>query len=171
MTAAPQPFDAGLDDAGALVFRVTLPLTICPTMNAYASWKPWQRARARREIMVALNGAAWTALPGEHQWRAPWLGIVRGPSSRRGMLGPVVREGESRKRRVVVTRRSARQPDEVSCDTLGGKMPIDALVRAGILRDDSPRWLERVARWERATGAEQGVRVEVYECDPWEMLP
>lgn len=156
-----QPFDAGLDDAGALVLRVVLPLALAPTMNAYSSWEPWQRARARRDIMTLLSEVAL-------KWRQCQLGIVRGPSKRRGMLGPVVTEGESRMRRVVVTRRSARQPDEVSCDACGGKLAIDCLVRAGILRDDSPRWLERVARWERATGAEQGVRVEVYECDEWD---
>jgi hypothetical protein len=140
-----------------LVLRFELPLDLAPTMNVYASMLPWQRARAREAIMTVLSYAARTS-PG------CLLGIVRGPAKKRGRLGAVVDGGHSRRRHVVVTRYSSRRPDEVSCDTVGGKLPIDCLVRAGVLRDDSAKWCTREARWERVPrGAAGFVEIEVYE--------
>lgn len=142
---------------GALVLRFELPLEDAPTMNAYASMKPWQRARARQNILRVIRDAALIAPSAR-------LGIVRGPSKKPGRLGALVDPGASRRRIVIVTRHSGRRPDEVSADAVGGKCPLDCLVRAGVLRDDSATWCERIARWEPAArGAPGFVDVAVHE--------
>lgn len=140
------------------VFRVELPLGLAPTLNVYASMRPWQRAQLRKYLSREFSEALWRNAP-----RVALLGVVRGPSKRRGMPGPVIDEGQSRRRLVVVTRYSSVMPDETSCDSIGGKAPIDMLVRMGILRDDSPKWCDRTARWERAKPGEGRFVLEVYE--------
>lgn len=142
----------------ALVFRLELPLGLAPSLNVYASWKPWQRANLRAQLLAEVSQAA-LGYPRCH------LGIVRGPTRRKGMPGPVIVEGNARRRRVVVMRYSSTQPDEVSADSIGGKCPIDVLVRVGILRDDNAKWCEREARWERAAPGAGRVVIEVHEIE------
>jgi len=140
------------------VYRVELPLEMAPTLNCHAAMRPWQRAKLRQQLGGVMRDAAWL-------WTSCALGIVRGPSKRPGMPGPVIDEGHARRRRVVVTRRSSVRPDEVSCDSIGGKAPLDMLVRLGILRDDNARWCERDAKWERAARGAGRVVVDVFEIE------
>lgn len=73
-----------------------------------------------------------------------------------------VREG-GRRRAVVVTRESSARPDEEALDSIGGKIPLDRLVQAGVLRGDSHDWLVRFGQWQRAKPGEGRVVVDVYE--------
>jgi hypothetical protein len=74
----------------------------------------------------------------------------------------VIRDG-GRQRIVVVTRESSTRPDELALDSIGGKIPIDRLVQAGVLRGDSLRWLIRYGTWKESPPGEGRVVVDVYE--------
>jgi len=134
--ATPEPHAAP-----APVFRLELPLRLAPTMNQIMSLI--KRARGRRcyqldEIKQEIARHVRTA-------------ALRYPSGK-----------ASGRRRVEVTRHSSRQPDELSADILGAKLVLDALVKAGVLRDDSIKWCERVARWEQAPPGHGRLVVEVF---------
>ena len=69
-----------------------------------------------------------------------------------------------RQRWIRATRFSTQQPDEPdSCDSIGCKQPIDALVRAGVLVDDNPKWLKREARWEKCKPGGTHLLLEVFD--------
>lgn len=128
-----------------------------PTLNEYAALRPWQCRQLRDAIdgclLVATSKARLSALS---------MGILRAPS-KGGKLGALLSAGSSRKRIVVVTRRSSAAMDEISADTIGGKMPIDRLVHWGILREDSERWCERRVRFEKCKRGRELVLIQVHE--------
>ena len=68
-----------------------------------------------------------------------------------------------RPRAVRVTRRSKLPPDELSCDAIGGKGPIDRLVEAGVLAGDGPKHLYREALWFAGANTGGEVLIEVFE--------
>jgi hypothetical protein len=71
------------------------------------------------------------------------------------------------RRKVRLTRYSSKEPDEtISADVLGGKIPIDCLVRAKILRDDDRIWLEREGHWKPAPPSKGRVVIEVLDLSP-----
>lgn len=77
---------------------------------------------------------------------------------------PLLNREGGRKRAVVVTRFSSVRPDEESVDaTLGGKIPVDRLVQAGVLRGDTHVWLVRYGSWVPCLRGEGRVVVDVYE--------
>lgn len=135
---------------GALVFRLDLPLKVlagkgrqrpvAPTMNEYGQMPPWMRSWLYGEldtrIMVELS---------KHP-----VALLRSSPRPRG---------------VSVTRYSSAMPDEISVDVLGGKVPIDRLVKAGVLCGDRAKDLERRAEWKRCPPKAGHVLVEVYELE------
>jgi len=125
-----------------------------PTLNEYAALKPWQLKQLREAV-------DWRILEACTSWRRWSMGIVRAPGH--GKTGRVLDEGQSRKRIAVVTRYGRRKMDEVSCDSIGGKIPIDRFVRFGILRDDSDRWCQRIARYEPCAEGNEHVLFQVHE--------
>jgi hypothetical protein len=71
-----------------------------------------------------------------------------------------------RRRKIRIARYSSQEPDEsviVSADVIGGKIPIDCLVRAGVIRDDDRIWLQREAYWRPAPPRKGYVLLEVFE--------
>ena len=136
-----------------------------PTLNEYAQLDNWQRTKIRRAILNEID--AYLAAGWVYGNQRADMGVKRMPG-RRGMLGKLVSVGKGRKRIVEVIRKSGREPDEISADSIGGKIPIDQLVRAGILVDDSPKWCERKAHWVRADGKYQTVIVSVWEAGEYE---
>lgn len=60
------------------------------------------------------------------------------------------------------TSAGARVDDAAAADAIGGKMPIDALVRAGILHDDSPKHMQREAMVRSTKRGNAHVLVEVF---------
>jgi hypothetical protein len=125
-----------------------------PTLNEYNGLEPWakQQLRGAIDALILSRKAAYNAWP---------MGIVRKAGIVRGKPHVAVQGG--RRRIVLVTRESSRRPDESSVDVLGGKMPIDRLVLADVLRGDSCEWVVRVGRWVPAQLGEGRVVVDVYE--------
>lgn len=76
---------------------------------------------------------------------------------------PTISRSGGRRRVVVVTRASRSRPDELSVDIIGGKIPIDRLVVAGVLRGDTDEWLARYPMWKSAKAGEGSVTIDVYE--------
>jgi hypothetical protein len=72
-------------------------------------------------------------------------------------------QDEPRPRAVRVTRCSSKQPDEMGVDVLGGKVPVDRMVQAGILAGDTVKLLQREARWQQAPKEEGLLLIEVFE--------
>lgn len=145
-----------------LVFRLELPFRLAPTLNAYANMRGWQRAKLRTEV----DGLIMRELSSWPHWsmgvrRKVTARVVKGKIKRR----TVVTGG--RKRKVIVIRESSRAMDEehASADVIGGKLPLDRLVMARILRGDSRNWLRREARWVPADPGAGRVVIEVYEVD------
>lgn len=157
---------------GRLVFRVELPLGLAPTMNAYSAKKArrWAMGKLNRAVDQRIQFAkrewpAWAM--GVDRRRLPVVVDGRPALDKRGRIRMRTEVSGGRRRAVRVTRHSSREPDEMSVDVVGGKLAIDRLVIARVLRDDSRRWLERQARWFCAPPKQGCVVVEVFEleCD------
>lgn len=138
---------------GPKIFELRLPLAIreknakgkeflthvAPTLNAYGSMKPWQQAKLRRYIDLRIMAELTTWPRARHASAAVSKRFVR------------------------VTRFSSVQPDEIGVDVIGGKVPIDRLVKASILRGDTTADIEREAMWHKAAPGDGSLFVEVFE--------
>lgn len=163
-----------------------------PTLNEYNGLDPWQKEALRKAYDEAIETLkskwpAWScgsvdrlqARPGKTSRckRCKGSGTVMGSEKKRpvqktcpvcngakvvGAAPIMVREG-GRRRAVCLTRESSVRPDEDATDIAGGKVPLDRLVQAGVLRGDSHDWLVRYGTWKRAKPGEGRVVVDVYE--------
>lgn len=155
---------AGQRAWGSVVFRLVLPfykigtpyvalrgknagktvtpakMDLAPRLNVYGSLAPWQRVKLYRELDVRIMAE-----------------MGKWPDCRLA--------GRPRPRAVRVTRYSSVMPDEITVDVIGGKVPVDRLVHAGILMGDSAQQLVRDARWVRASPGAGQLLVEVHELD------
>ncbi len=125
-------------ERGELVFSWRVPREQALTLNAYAHKKGW----AKKKMRQALDDKIREMLP----------------SFPKAEL-----HGGMRRRWVRVTRFSTQRVDDLSIDVLGGKMPVDALVRLQILVDDNDKWTFREPRWEKTERGNTHVLVEVFE--------
>lgn len=162
-----------------------IPLS-APTMNEYNALDPWRKEALRKAYDAEIETR-------KKEWPAWWCGctdtMVERPDKKttcrkcKGTgknkkakachdcdgLGkkeapPLAHREGGRRRVVVVTRVSSVRPDELSLDAhLGGKIPLDRLVQAGVLRGDSDKWLARYGIWQQAVPGEGYVLVDVYE--------
>jgi hypothetical protein len=148
---------------GPLVFRLELPLRLAPTLNAYAATKrhKWQMANLNREVdqLIMIAKAAWPS------WRMDDLAVRHQHQIVTGKLRTKERRTGGRRRLVLVTRYSSREPDEVSADVCGGKLPLDRLKHAEIIVDDNRKWLAREAHWCKAPPSKGRVVISVYELE------
>lgn len=138
---------------GALSARSGVPWA--PTLNEYNGLESWQKALLRKatDLAIAIERSKWT------HWHA---GFIEKAEVDKGKLR-IKRIGGSR-RLVTVTRESAKEPDEgTSADSIGGKMPIDRLVHAGVLVDDSAKWITRSAAWKKVARGSGRVIIDVWE--------
>lgn len=157
---------AEVERSGLRVFYLRLPLELAPSMNVYAGMKPWSRAKLRADIDAAIL----LQLP---KWPCFKAGFTETGKVVKDRLvkGKVVKGGlrikrlGGRQRIAVVRRHSSRQVDELSCDVLGGKVPLDRLVQAGVLVDDNAKWLKREAIWVPAKPKDGYLTIEVFEAD------
>ena len=145
--ALPLKLDQGTTKTG----KVKKPLSLCPTLNEYNGMQGWVKARVREAVDHAI---AETFSEG-HVGAAFYFLCFAGTNSIKC----------TKRRRVVVTRHSSREPDELAVDVIGGKIPIDRLVKLGILAGDSRKWLDREARWEYAPPKAGKLVIEVYEVE------
>lgn len=127
-----------------------------PTLNEYKGIKSYELAKLRTAVDEAILRAR-VKFP---HWGC---GVVETMQLVRGK--PVRHRSGGRRRLVLVERESNRPPDELSTDAIGGKVPIDRLVAAGVLRDDNRDWLLRDARWRQASRGEGRVIVSVFELE------
>jgi hypothetical protein len=112
---------------------------MAPTMNDLVAMNVWERQAVRERLDGVLKDVleAW-----------PRAGIQDSP----------------RRRIVRVTRFSRIEPDELGVDVLGGKVPIDRMVLAGILAGDTRKMLERQAHWVYEPNKDEGsLLIEVFE--------
>lgn len=148
--------EAPVVEKGAKVFEWKLPLfhphvltkgknkgkvrkdEMAPTMNKLVAMNTWERAALRERLDHWLKDVieAW-----------PLAGI----------------QDSQRPRIVRVTRSSHAEPDEMGVDAIGGKVPIDRMVQAGILAGDTRKHLHREAHWTYAPKNEGSVLIEVFE--------
>lgn len=155
------------------------------TLNEYNGLDPWRKEALRKAYDEEIETR-------KKEWPSWWCGCVdtlvprpdktskcrkckgakvngRGKPCRScGGTGtrqadPLMQREGGRRRIVVVTRVSSVRPDELSVDVLGGKIPIDRLVQAGVLRGDNDKWLARYGLWQQASPGEGRVVVDVYE--------
>lgn len=128
-------------ERGAKVLEWRVPNLQAPTMNRYAYLKGWMKGEIGKKLDEALRK------------------IVERTT------GALV-HGTSRKRWVRVTRFTTR-PDSVddpnAIDAMGGKMPIDALVRCGVLNGDTPAFCHREGMVRTTELGNTHVLVEVFE--------
>ncbi len=130
------------------VFSITLPLKLGLTMNEYKAQKPWALKKHREELDLEVCTAMWLEV------------------QRYGKRAAEERLLANGKRRVVeVVRYSSTEPDEFAADTIGGKVPIDRLVHAGIIAGDSRKHIVRQAAWKYAPRGEGRVVINVYEAE------
>lgn len=150
-----------IDPVKVLSGRKCLDVELAPTMNQYASMPGWKRAIARKTVDQRIAAA-----------RFVWARWSADKKVDRRIVGGKLREKVvgGKRRLVVVTRRSSRRVDESSVDVMGGKLPIDRLVLAGVLAGDSAKWLERRARWEPAPTGQGEVVIEVFELEQEEAV-
>lgn len=125
-------------EKGEKVLEWRVPREQAPNLNNYAFMKTWQRTRIRRELDDMLITAKTLYK------RAP-LNMAK------------------KRRWVRATRFSTKTIDESSIDVIGGKMPLDALVRAEILVDDTPEWCIREPHAEKTKPGNAHLFVEVFE--------
>lgn len=124
-----------VEPAGDLVARFALPLSYCPTLNAFAEMPKWRRRKTKlavEQMMLIQNGGrpASSPLPGRPQ--------------------------------ALAIRFSSREPDR---DSSWCKFAIDRLtVKGGLgyLRDDRPSALDLHHWWEPVGQGEGFVLVRVY---------
>lgn len=128
---------AGRAQWGPVVFAIDLPFDLALTLNTYAQLEGWRRKKLSTALDIRI-------LAEMHKW-------------------PSCRLQAPRKRAARVTRYSLHKCDELGVDVIGGKMPIDRIVQAGILAGDTPKLLDREAAWAPAKAKEGKVRVEVFE--------
>lgn len=72
-----------------------------------------------------------------------WIVLVREQRPAKWKAGPA---------RVTIIRQSHTEPDPDNLSAMC-KIPLDALVRAGILPDDSPEHIELIRKWQRGKSA------------------
>lgn len=145
---------ASAADFGAHVFRVELPLQLAPTMNVYAQLQGWRKAKMATQI-------DWYIVAAKLVCKTWAMGVVREPKGKTGRPGSAT---GGRRRAIIVTRYSSVRPDELAVDSIGGKLVVDRLVHANVLRNDDPDWCERRAAWEKAPPGKGSLVVNVYEA-------
>jgi len=154
---------AGTVERRPLVFKLELTLRQAPTMNEYAAAKKNRRYMAKRNKQV--DEAIMFAKLSWPRWKMGDLVVTREPKIVKDKLRVKETRTGGRRRLVVVHRYSSREPDEISCDVAGGKIPIDRLVQAGVLVDDNRKWLEREAKWSLAPPGKGRVVLSVHELE------
>jgi len=143
------------------VFCLKLELRLAPPLNDLVRTRHWSQARRlSREIADRI-------LHAKRDWPEWSCGAKVETSGRiiKGKLCVSRRKHGGRRRRLRVVRYTSGRLDEsAGVDTLGGKLVVDELVTANILRDDSEEWVERVGRAERAPQGQGCLVVEVFEA-------
>jgi len=133
-----------------------------PSMNEYSGMLGWQRAKIRTAIDTFIKDSIphWPNWFAGHKTEAKIVDKKKGLATVKVVVKTRI---GGRKRMVRVTRFSPRKLDELSVDIIGGKIPLDRLVEAGILVDDDPIALIRETAWYPCGDSQPRVVIEVFE--------
>ena len=139
-------------------------LNLAPSLNVYSAFDPWVLEKARAEVDRRID-LAKAASPG---WSCGSITRIEFVSQPRAGKSALVKQklhvtGPGRRRIVEFTRCSSVSVDELAIDILGGKILIDRLVWAGILRGDTGEDIVRRGRWRKAPPKQGFVKLAVYE--------
>lgn len=142
--------------------KATEYVAYAPTLNEYNGLESWQKERLRETI----DGKIFETRTHWPRWNC---GAVRRAYTEKGKIKFELKGG--RKRLVHVTRHSRAKVDECSVDILGGKIPVDRLVHAGIIAGDDERCILRRAEWQPAPSGQGRVVLDVYELPGYPLVP
>lgn len=125
------------------------------TMNEYNALDPWKKGQVRDDLDAEIARL-------KHEYPKWDCGITTRTVMLKGK--PKERREGGRRRAAVVHRYSSVRPDEDSVDAhMGGKIPIDRLVQAAVLRGDSNEWLVRWPMWTFAPPGSGKIVIDIYE--------
>lgn len=152
------PYPEHTPTPGAII-SVALPLPLAPTTNEYAALaqqrpRRWKLAAIHKQIAERIKDAALRQASARHDM-VPRFEF-------KGSKLVCVGYDRPQRRRVVVTRHSSAEPDELAVDVIGGKVPVDGLVKKHLLVDDDRQWCVREALWRKAAPKRGMVIVEVF---------
>jgi hypothetical protein len=139
----------GAVERGARILAWRIPCDVAPTQNELINWNarsPWLPKKAKHWLEEEIRKLKETT---------PGLDLC----------------GAQKIRFVRVTRFTAqpRNVDNDAPDVIGGKLPIDMLVRAGVFVNDSQRWLRREGSVRKTPIGNTHVFVEIHEASDSEV--
>jgi hypothetical protein len=126
-------------ERGRKVLEWRVRTSLAPTLNQYAFMKTWQRMAIRKALDADLAGIIANVKDSHAGKRVRCLRVTRFTTQPKTI-------------------------DDVAADAIGGKMPIDSLVRLGVFYDDKPAFMVREAHVTKTTPGNTHVLFEVFEC-------
>jgi hypothetical protein len=135
-------------ERGRKVLEWRVRTNLAPTLNQYAFMKTWQRMAIRKALDADLAGIIANVKDSHAGKRVRCLRVTRFTTQPKTI-------------------------DDVAADAIGGKMPIDSLVRLGVFYDDKPAFMVREAHVLKTTKGNTHLLFEVFEtsaegvpCEP-----
>lgn len=125
-------------ERGEKVFEWRVPRDLALTGNAYAGSRGWKKHKDRKLIAMTIQQLL--------------------PSFPKALL-----HGAEKRRWIRGTRFSTKLVDECALDLIGCKLVIDQLKHAGLIHDDSEKFLHREARQEKCKPGQTHLLVELFE--------
>ena len=143
-------------------------LPLAPTLNVYSGLDSWVLEKARAEVdrRIELAKAAspgWSCGALVEKPMVPQKRKATATTAARTVVVEKLVVTGGRRRIVEFTRHSTKPVDEAAIDILGGKLLIDRLVWAGVIRGDSGEDIIRRGRWVKAAPGAGFVKVTCYE--------
>lgn len=146
-------------------------MTTCPTCGhsvpvVLRSWEAWIDAKVESANSRSVNAGAarWGYAKKRDEWMARWRCTVWAKSPATARSEPTfLIVTKDRKRCVTFTRHySGREKEMDHANMVGGaKGMVDAMVRVGLLVDDSPKWFE--AEYLQVRSDRSGLHVRIEE--------
>ena len=143
-------------------------LPLAPTLNVYSGLDSWVLEKARSEVdrrieLAKASSPGWSCGSLVERPMVPQKRKATATRAARTVVVEKLQVTGGRVRIVEFTRHSTQEVDEPAIDILGGKLLIDRLVWAGILRGDSGADIIRRGRWVKAPPKQGFTKCSVYE--------
>ena len=147
-------------------------MTACPTCGhvtptVLRSWETWIDAKVESANSRSVNAGAarWGYAKKRDEWMVRWRCAAWGAVGAARDTPTLLIKATNRRRHVTFTRHySGREREMDHANLVGGaKGMVDAMVRVGLLVDDSPKWFEAEYRQVRSDRSGLHVRIEERE--------
>lgn len=152
-------------------------MTACPTCGhvtptVLRSWETWIDAKVEsanaRNVNIRIRSRTYSKARDAWMWRwrsATWASAMLGDVGLNKVSTVSILASANQRRHVTFTRHySGRQQEFDHANLVGGaKGMVDAMVRVGLLVDDSPKWFEAEYRQIRSDRSGLHVRIEERE--------